>query len=406
MKKINLNNIIIFLSGAILFLAPIRKLTTFFGFVSIQQILAIFLLFFFMIAYISGKINHKKSLILFIAIIFIYDMFLYLLQSSTGVFPEISYIFDRYKFWLFAFILYSINSSFDTKVFFGRVIIFSSSFASILGLFAYFINLESLQVMASFDVKMYRAGYGLEFDTNYFATIMTMSLPFHFNFYKYFPERDNLIKYLNPFLMLILYFTIFLSLSRGAYITSFLVLIYYTITKIMSGEIKITNFLSIGIIVALAIFLLPTFFLLISSRLDDLFGLFNNQIDGSVQKRFNSYNSAMTLFSNNQLFGIGIGQSAILSGSTGFVSKNATFDNQFLTILVEQGVGFFIIYYGYIFSQLFTSLKNKLDEFNISLMIYLIASLMYNVEYLWNFYFLIALVISNNETLRDEIYNN
>ena len=248
-KKININHLILFLSGAVLFLSPIRKLTSLFGFISLQQLIAAFVLLFFSISFFSGKIYYRKSLVYFISTIFLYDLFLFILHLSSSSLVEFSFIFDRYKFWLFAFILYSIIFTMKSEIFFGKIIILSSAFASSLGILVYFSNLDSLRAMSMLDFQMYRAGYGLEFDTNYFAAILSMSLPFHFNFQKYFSNLPGLFKQLQFYTIPVIMFTILLSLSRGAYVASFLIFFYYIFLALKKGKIKSRTIFLTGITV-------------------------------------------------------------------------------------------------------------------------------------------------------------
>ena len=130
--KINIFKLVSFLSMAVIFLAPIRKLTTLFGFFSIQQFLSILLVLAFIVGMLTGKLLNHKKFLLFIIFIFIFDSFLYVYHLSTGFPPDLMNIFNRYKMWIYAYIVCVINFTDNQEVFFGRTIIFSTFFASIL----------------------------------------------------------------------------------------------------------------------------------------------------------------------------------------------------------------------------------------------------------------------------------
>ena len=79
--KINIFKLVSFLSMAVIFLAPIRKLTTLFGFFSIQQFLSILLVLAFIVGMLTGKLLNHKKFLLFIIFIFIFDSFFICIPS-------------------------------------------------------------------------------------------------------------------------------------------------------------------------------------------------------------------------------------------------------------------------------------------------------------------------------------
>ena len=401
--KINIFKLVSFLSMAVIFLAPIRKLTTLFGFFSIQQFLSIMLVLAFIVAMLKGKLLNHKKFLLFIFFIFIFDSFLYVYHLSTGFPPDLINIFNRYKMWVYSYIVCVINFTDNQEVFFGRTIIFSTFFASILAIINYLLNIESLQILAFWDFRMFRAGSGLEYDTNYFAALICMSIPFHLNSKKYLSNFKFYNKKINTIIILVIFITLFLTLSRGAYLVSGLFIFYYFFKNIKNRNISINNIISSSLIIlAIAIFF-PTLTAIIFTRFEDITSAFNI-LDSSLLKRVDSLNSAKVLFANNPIFGVGIGQSALLSGSTGLIDTNRTFDNQYLTILVEQGVIFFLTYYLFLFTNMWRNFKiNSSNEFNLSLVAYFIFCFFYNIESLWYFYFLLGIIISQKGKLNESI---
>ena len=401
--KINIFKLVSFLSMAVIFLAPIRKLTTLFGFFSIQQFLSIMLVLAFIVAMLKGKLLNHKKFLFFIFFIFIFDSFLYVYHLSTGFPPDLMNIFNRYKMWVYSYIVCVINFTDNQEVFFGRTIIFSTFFASILAIINYLLNIESLQILAFWDFRMFRAGSGLEYDTNYFAALICMSIPFHLNAKKYLSNFNFFNKKINTMIILVIFITLFLTLSRGAYLVSGLFIFHYFFKNIKNRNISINNIISsLAIILAIAIFF-PTLTAIIFTRFEDIANAFTI-LDSSLLKRVDSLNSAKVLFANNPIFGVGIGQSALLSGSTGLIDTNRTFDNQYLTILVEQGVIFFLTYYLFLLTNMWRNFKiNSSNEFNLSLVAYFIFCFFYNIESLWYFYFLLGIIISQKRKLNESI---
>ena len=76
---------------------------------------------------------------------------------------------------------------------------------------------------------MFRAGSGLEYDTNYFAALICMSIPFHLNSKKYLSNFKLYNKKINTIIILVIFITLFLTLSRGAYLVSglFIFLLFF-----------------------------------------------------------------------------------------------------------------------------------------------------------------------------------
>jgi len=398
-KKINLYHYTLYLASAVLFLAPIRKLTTLFGVFSIQQFLSLFLFIFFCLGIINGKFKVHRSLFLFLLLLFFFDIFLFLYHASAGNPLDFIDIFNRYKMWIFAYIVCVLNFTSDARLIFGRTIILSSFFASLLAIASYLINFESLQILALLDFRMFRAGSGLEYDTNYFAAIICMSIPFHFNANKYLTGLRFYNEKFNSFIIGIVFLTLFLTLSRGAYIVSSLFVCYYFYKRLKDRKISFKNSIITVFLIFLSTIFLPTFYMIVTTRLEDIFNAFT-VLDSSLLKRVDSLSSAKILFINNPILGVGIGKSALLSGSTSFIDTSRTFDNQYLTILVEQGIIYFFAYYLYLFSNIAKSINYELNEFNMSILAFFIFSFFYNIESLWYFYFLIGIIISQrNSTL-------
>ena len=395
-KKINIYDCTLYLAAAVLFLAPIRKLTTLFGFFSIQQFLSLLLILFFCLGVISRKLKIHGPLLLFLLFLFAFDIFLFLYHASWGNTLDFIDIFNRYKMWIFAYIVCVLNFTSDARLMFGRTVILSTLFASLLAIANYLVNFESLQILAFWDFRMFRAGSGLEYDTNYFAAIICMSIPFHFNANKYLNGFSFYNKKFNPFIISIVFLTLFLTLSRGAYIVSALFVAYYLYNRVKARDISFSSVAMTALVVFLSTIFLPTFYLIVATRLEDIFNAFT-VLDSSLLKRVDSLTSAKILFMDNPIFGVGLGQSPLLSGSTGLIDQNRTFDNQYLTILVEQGMFYFLTYYFYLFYNIFKSIKDGFNEFNMSILAFFIFAFFYNIESLWYFYFLIGIIISQRD---------
>ena len=104
---------------------------------------------------------------------------------------------------------------------------------------------------------MFRAGSGLEYDTNYFAALICMSIPFHLNSKKYLSNFKLYNKKINTIIILVIFITLFLTLSRGAYLVSGLFIFYYFFKNIKNRNISINNIISSSLIIlAIAIFFL------------------------------------------------------------------------------------------------------------------------------------------------------
>lgn len=169
---------------------------------------------------------------------------------------------------------------------------------------------------------------------------------------------------------------LFLTGCRGAYIG---MMVIFGGTFLVSAKFFWQNYKTIYLsFVGSCIGLLTAAVLFVSALRARVFSIFAMRQDSSNSFRFNVYNSALEMFKDNWLLGIGVGNQNFreiygLYMRTGFDALSAY--NVFLEISVESGIFALIAFVGFLVTLLIGGVKIVLKSCDIKKVIYLSAAI-------------------------------
>ncbi len=243
---------------------------------------------------------------------------------------SIEYIWKSTALFLiyFVFFLDVFKTKKDFKWIFRSVII-SLFVLSIMGLYFYIANFEII-IMGLMEEKVARTT-SLMNDPNHYALALITMLPFPI--YYFANTKSKLLKVVLIIGTLLVLFSIFVTFSRGALVSLFIMILYMLYRE---RRIKHVFLILTGILLVILVFLwfFPIFFEHFVQRVE----LLSNGIDYSVSQRFLVLKGGINMFLNHPFFGVGAGNFIVYSPGYIFLTKPKYAHNNYLEIGAEMGI--------------------------------------------------------------------
>lgn len=253
------------------------------------------------------------------------------------------------------------------------------TFEGVVGLFQNYVGVEQIATWQDVsyvnpeDVLKRVYGTLLPYNPNLYAAYMTAGIPALMGLCALFFGKRNLIgAVISLFAFVLSLYAVFLSGCRGSYIALFFmfIVLIFASYKIVFSDLKIEKLKNIWKNVVIAGLVGGVTFLAVNqSILKRILSIFILRGDSSTSFRMNVYNSAIQMFCDNPVFGIGVGNKVFreiygLYMLSGFDALSCYC--VFLETAVESGIFaliFFLLFLGVLFVS-FVKKFAKEKEYN------------------------------------------
>lgn len=348
--------------------------------ISIGDFIAVILLLYFMIFY-NEEIKFN-TMIKFVLILFAYRLIVtfYFTMFESFISVELKEILastTKFAFvalyFLLAYTVFKINKY---KLVFIKAYIYSSALIGAICIIGTRLKTGIITDLFFFDEIRSK---GLMNDPNYFAMTLLISLIITIKFIK-----NSIFK---VFISAVLIAAIFTTGSKTALIILVLLVIFYIIINILSGNIlTIINILCLSILISIFVFVFANYSYFNFNFLEKLpsFGrmlsVFKNgtqSINDGGSDRSIVWMNAISLIKYS--FGFGIGLLDYVHVSKLISSVNLVAHNTYLQVMVEWGLLFSVVFIGYllyILIYLIVTNKNKRNFYLIGIMFVLLMYFM------------------------------
>lgn len=283
--------------------------------------------------------------------------------------------------------------------------VFISLFSYLIGFFTIYGNLSSFEQETIFGITVERSMprlVGLNYDPN-----INVFMSLIFFYYLYFYKNKNLLVYL---LLFLITFMIILTISTAGIISVSIPLIFYYIYQFIKFLLINKYVISIRkLFLLLLVSILISILLIILNENEFILNILEKRINNlnNGSGRFEIWNNAITLFYQNQFFGIGWYN--FLEYNKIIFNRENYMHNTFLEVLVELGIFGFLIYILFFIILFLNIIKlqykksNKYLLFTFFSMIILLNSLsLYINEVLFVFMALVSYELYNMKKIKLE----
>ncbi len=228
----------------------------------------------------------------------------------------------------FVFFLDVFKSKLDFKLIFQTVIV-SLFILSIAGLYIYIKNYEII-LIGIIEEKVARTTSFMS-DPNHYATALITMIPFPI--YYFIITKSKILKIALMIGVLLVLFSIFITFSRGALISLFIMILYMLYRE---RRIKLVFIILLGVIIVILVISLffPVFIEHFVQRMETLTG----GIDYSVSQRMLVLNGGIDMFLSHLLTGVGAGNFLTHSTAYSHLTDAKYAHNSFLEVGAELGI--------------------------------------------------------------------
>jgi len=234
-----------------------------------------------------------------------------------------------------------------------RIILLSMFFLSIIGLYFYIKNFE-IVLVGLMEKRLARTSSFMN-DPNHYAIALVTMLPF--SMYYVLIAKSKFLKILLVIGILLVMFSIFITFSRGALVSLFIMILYMLYRE---KKLKMIMSFIIGIILITSI--ITIFFPFMLEYFGQRIEMLTSGGDMSVSLRLLVLKGGINMFLDHPFLGVGAGNFIVYSRAYSFLSEAKFAHNSFLEIGAELGV-FGLTLFVLIIVLTIINLKKSQDEF-------------------------------------------